>query len=84
MKGAHGAIRTKVKIGQLTDVSQCNFQQYLFCNRRRGREERKPAACSVPCPGALPREQAGAAAGAQRFASTGPLNQVEGTPRWTR
>ena len=26
-----------IKIGQLTDVSHCNFQQHLFCNRRRDR-----------------------------------------------
>ena len=49
MKGAHGANRTNAKIGQLTDVSHCNFQQYLFCNRRRGRKERnRPPAPSLP------------------------------------
>ena len=29
--------RADLKIGQLTDVSHCNFQQHLFRNRRRDR-----------------------------------------------
>jgi len=27
--------RSVKKIGQLTDVSHCNLQQYFLCNRRR-------------------------------------------------